>query len=126
MAHFAKIENNIVIEVIKINNEVLDEPNLHFPDTEPIGQDFIKNVLMIDGEWKQTSYNDNFRNKYAGKGDVYDPVLDAFISKKPFASWLLNTQTCKWESPIPYPNDGYIYYWDEKNEEWIKINRPQP
>jgi hypothetical protein len=65
MAHFAKIENKIVTQVIVINNEVLD--NLPFPDSEPVGQEFIAS-LGLDGTWKQTSYNGNFRGVFAGIG----------------------------------------------------------
>jgi hypothetical protein len=125
MAYFAKIENNTVTEVISINNDVLNEPNLHFPNTEPIGQYFIKNVLMLDGLWKQTSYNGNFRKRYAGIGYTYDSVLDAFIPQKPYSSWVFNTETCDWQAPIPYPNDGYNYYWNEEKQEWIRVNLPQ-
>lgn len=125
MAHFAKIEDNIVTDVIVISNDVLNEPDLHFPDTEPIGQEFIKNVLMLDGLWRQTSYNGSFRKHYAGIGFTYDPILDAFIISKPYPSWLLNTETCNWEAPVPYPDDGKPYIWDESKEEWIPFN-PRP
>ena len=126
MAYFAKIENNTVTEVISINNDVLNEPNLHFPDTEPIGQYFIKNILMFDGLWKQTSYNGNFRKRYAGIGYTYNSVLDVFIPKKRYPSWVINTETCDWQAPISYPNDGYNYYWDEEKQEWIRVNLSQP
>lgn len=121
MAHFAKIEDNIVTEVIVLNNDVINEPDLRFPDTEPIGQEFISNVLMLDGVWKQTSYNGSFRKHYAGIGYTYDPVLDAFITPKPYPSWLFNTDTCDWEAPVPYPDDGKRYYWDESKLEWVEI-----
>lgn len=68
MAHFAKIENKIVTQVIVINNETLN--NLEFPDSEPVGQEFIA-ALGLDGTWKQTSYNANFRGKFAGVGDTW-------------------------------------------------------
>jgi hypothetical protein len=79
MAHFAKIENDIVTNVIKISNEVLGEPDKQFPDTDNIGKDFISNVLRLDGEWIQTSYNSNFRSTYAGIGMKYDRATDSFI-----------------------------------------------
>lgn len=78
MAHFAKIENEKVTNVIVINNETLG--NLHFPDSEAVGQEFIAS-LGLDGTWKQTSYNGNFRGKYAGTGDTYDAELDEFIAQ---------------------------------------------
>ena len=77
MAHFAKIENNIVTQVIVVSNDVLEGKN--FPESDPIGQQFISS-LNIGGTWKQTSYNNNFRGKYAGIGDTYDADLDEFVS----------------------------------------------
>lgn len=82
MAHFAKIKNNIVEEVIVVNNS--DCGNLDFPESEPVGQAFIAS-LGIEGEWKQTSYNGNFRNTYAGIGWTYDVELDEFIAPAPSA-----------------------------------------
>jgi hypothetical protein len=76
MAHFARVENNIVREVIVINNEVLE--NKAFPESEPIGIAFCKSLYGADTEWLQTSYNGNFRGKYAGAGSIYDLELDEF------------------------------------------------
>jgi hypothetical protein len=76
MAHFARVENNIIREVIVINNEVLE--NKPFPQSEPIGIAFCKSLYGADTEWLQTSYNSNFRGRYAGSGMIYDPVLDIF------------------------------------------------
>lgn len=80
MAHFAKIENNIVTNVIVISNDVCGEPTLTFPDTCPAGRAFIANTLKFAGTWKQTSYNNNFRGTYAGIGYTYDADLDEFIA----------------------------------------------
>ena len=80
MAHFAKIENNIVTNVIVISNDVCGEPTLDFPDTEGAGRAFIANTLKLKGYWKQTSYNGNFRGVYAGIGYTYDPVADEFVA----------------------------------------------
>ena len=77
MAHFARIQNRIVQEVNVINNADCGGGN--FPDSEPIGQAFIAS-LGLAGEWKQTSYNGNFRGKYAGIGDTYDAENDVFVS----------------------------------------------
>lgn len=80
MAHFAQLdENNIVQQVIVISNKVCGEPTLDFPDTEAAGRAFIANTLNLSGTWKQTSYNGNFRGKYAGIGDTYDAVNDVFV-----------------------------------------------
>ena len=78
MAHFARVEDNIVREVIVINNEVLE--NKAFPQSEPIGIAFCKSIYGADTEWLQTSYNSNFRGTYAGSGMTYDPVLDIFTT----------------------------------------------
>lgn len=80
MAHFAKIENNIVTQVIVISNDVCGESTLVFPDTCAAGRVFIANTLKLEGTWKQTSYNGNFRGIYAGIGYTYDPVNDVFIA----------------------------------------------
>jgi hypothetical protein len=76
MAHFARIEDNIVREVIVVNNETLE--NKPFPQSEPIGIAFCKSLFGEDTEWLQTSYNANFRDKYAGSGDIYDAENDIF------------------------------------------------
>jgi hypothetical protein len=68
MAHFAKIENKLVTQVIVIHNDSIN--NLEFPDSEALGQEFIA-LLGLEGTWKQTSYNNNFRTKFAGIGDTW-------------------------------------------------------
>lgn len=80
MAYFAKLENNIVTEIITVSNDACGEPTLIFPDTEGAGRAFIANTLKFDGVWKQTSYNNNFRGRYAGIGYTYDADLDEFIA----------------------------------------------
>ena len=80
MAHFVKIENGVVVNGIVINNDVVNEPTLTFPDTEGVGQAFIANILKFNGTWIQTSYNGNFRGRYAGNGYTYDADLDEFIA----------------------------------------------
>ena len=77
MAHFARIDVGIVREVIVINNE--DCAGGEFPESEPAGQEFIA-AIGLEGEWRQTSYNGNFRGTYAGIGYTYDPDLDQFIA----------------------------------------------
>lgn len=78
MAHFAKVENNIVTQVIVVNNEVLE--NKSFPESEPIGIAFCKSLYGENTEWLQTSYNNNFRGQYAGSGMIYDKLNDIFTS----------------------------------------------
>ena len=77
MAHFAKIENNIVTQVTVVHNDVLE--NKDFPESEPLGQEFLAS-LGLEGEWKQTSYNANFRGVYAGIGYSYDSENDVFVA----------------------------------------------
>ncbi len=111
MASFAKIGlNNKVIEVLSVNNEVLKDSN--GIEREDIGIDFLTKLTGYP-VWKQTSYNTHggvhnnggtpLRKNHAGIGYIYDEDRDAFISPKPFKSWILNESTCLWESPIPYP-----------------------
>jgi len=78
MAHFAKIEDGMVRQIIVINNEVLE--NKDFPESEPIGIAFCKSLYGSDTEWLQTSYNSNFRGTYAGSGMIYDSELDIFTT----------------------------------------------
>ena len=119
MAHFARInENNTVEEIIVINND--DCQNLNFPESELIGLEFITSI-GLNGNWKQTSYNANFRKKYAGVGDTYDEIRDAFITPKPFPSWILNEETCLWNSPIERPTDGNLYRWNEDEQSWEEV-----
>jgi hypothetical protein len=121
MGHFTKLnDQNIVIDVIVVNNETLN--NLPFPDSEPVGIAFLTEWSGGYTNWKQTSYNANFRKNYAGVGCTYDPVLDAFIAAKPFPSWLLDTNTCEWQAPTPYPSDGNVYNWDEETLSWVQVN----
>ena len=77
MAHFAKIQNTKVVEVIVVHNNDCDGGN--FPQSEPVGQAFIASI-GLDGEWKQTSYSGSFRSKFAGIGDIFDPVADEFVA----------------------------------------------
>jgi len=80
MAYFAKLEDNTVVQIISVSNDICGEPTLTFPETESAGRAFIANTLKFDGVWKQTSYNNNFRGRYAGIGYTYDADLDEFIA----------------------------------------------
>lgn len=140
MAHFAKLnENNIVLEINVVNNGVLD-----FNNEEESGIVFLTEWSNGYTNWKQTSFNSlggihylptteldengnripsgkpHLRFNYAGIGYLYDPVRDAFIPPQPFSSWILNEDTCIWESPIPYPVDNKLYFWDETSLSWIE------
>jgi len=112
MSHFAKVNNGIVVQVIVAEPEFFRT----FVDSSP-------------GEWIQTSYNTRagvhlnggtpLRKNYAGIGFTYDHTLDAFIPPKPYASWVLNEDTCQWKAPVAYPSDDLKYSWDESTTSWV-------
>ena len=118
MSHFAKVENGIVKEVIVAE------------------QDFIDTGVLGDPSlWIQTSYNTRggihygadgqpdggvaLRMNYAGIGYTYDGI--GFAAPQPYSSWKLDPQTYLWQSPVPYPNDGKIYQWDEATQSWVEV-----
>ena len=120
MAHFAKLNlENIVEQVISINNSVITDNN--GVEQEQLGVDFINKLYNTRDVWKQTSYNNNIRKNFAGIGYHYDQTRDAFIAPKPFNSFILNEDTCKWEAPVAYPTDGGRYKWNETNLNWEEI-----
>lgn len=125
MAHFAKINKNSgrVERVIVVNNT--DCGGGDFPESEPIGQAFLKNTMGMSGTWKQTSYNNNFRVRYAGVGYTYDKTHDAFIPPKPYPSWTLNETSLLWNAPVPMPTDGKVYEWDESIVNWVEVIIPE-
>jgi hypothetical protein len=125
MAHFCKLdENNIVTQVIVVSNDDIQDAN--GVEVEEIGVAFCKKLLGADTNWKQTSYNGNFRKRYAGISYSYNAELDAFIAPSPFESWVLVEETADWESPVgPAPTlteaeveARSFYVWDEENGEW--------
>jgi hypothetical protein len=118
MAHFAQLdENNVVTQVIVVANpECLDANGV---ESESVGVGFCTN--LFGGRWIQTSYNGNIRKNYAGVGYAYDGARDAFIPPKPFASWVLNEGTCRWDPPVSYPKDGKRYAWDEDQQTWVEV-----
>jgi len=128
MAHFAKVNNGIVEQVIVAEPEFFDT----FVDSSP-------------GQWIQTSYNTRggvhydpatgepsadqskaLRKNYAGIGYSYDATRDAFIPPKPYASWLLNDSTCLWDAPVAMPTDGGRYAWNESTQTWDVVPDQQP
>lgn len=116
MAHFAKLDSNQkVVEIIVIDNEMLR--GLQFPHSEPAGQKYIFE-LGLSGNWLQTSYNGNFRNKYAGIGYSYNRKLDAFVPPAPYASWIFNVALMQWQAPTPCPTDDALYMWNEDLQTW--------
>tara|TARA_R100000231_G_C5243636_1_gene140540 strand:- start:98 stop:490 length:393 start_codon:yes stop_codon:yes gene_type:complete len=124
MAHFAQLNSeNKVIAILKVENSVITDENNK--EQESLGVIFLKNLFGSDKIYKQTSYNNTFRKNYARIGDTYDETRNAFISDKPFISWILNEDTCRYESPVPHPDPngletGFVYNWDEENVTWVK------
>jgi len=120
MSHFAKVLDGKVTQVIVADPEFFNT----FVDSSP-------------GQWIQTSYNTRgnvhygqdgqpdggipLRANYASIGDTYDVTNDVFYAPKPYASWILNTSSWLWEAPIPYPNDGKYYQWNEATQSWIEL-----
>ena len=120
MAHYAFLDqNNIVTEVIVGKNENEDDKNWE------LQYGAFRNQLC-----KRTSYNTRggvhsnggtpYRKNYAGIGYKYDEQRDAFIPPKPYDSWVLDEDTCLWNSPVPYPDDGNLYEWDEDSRSWVE------
>jgi hypothetical protein len=113
MSHFARVTAQGIVEQVIVAE-----------------QDFI-DTLPDKTSWVQTSYNTHggvhanggtpLRKNYAGVGYTYDSVRDAFIPPKPYASWVLNENTCLWDAPTPYPTDGKTYNWDENTQQWAEI-----
>ena len=111
MANFAQIdENNIVLQVVVIANKDCKDENGN--ESEAVGIAFCKSLFGEDTNWAQTSYNGNMRYNYAGIGFTWDAANDAFYPPQPYASWSLDA-SFNWQAPIPYPQDGEDYSWDE-------------
>lgn len=118
MAHFAKVVDGIVTQVIVAEQEFFDT----FVDSSP-------------GQWIQTSYNTHggvhanggtpLRKNYAGIGFTYDANRDAFIPPKPYSKWILNEQSCLWDAPTQHPNDGNYYLWDDNAGQWVLAPTPE-
>ena len=100
MAYFAKIENGLVVNVICCEKEFIN---------------------AIDGNWIETNPDGLIRKNYAAIGDFYDDKLDAFIPPKKFESWIFDSNLCRWVSPLPYPDDGLKYQWDDFSVSWKLI-----
>ena len=123
MAHFARLgPDNKVLAVHVVHNDVAP--------TEQAGADFLNTTHKLNAVWKQTSYNTRngvhklggtpFRKNYAAKGSTYDEARDAFILEQPYPSWILNEDTCQWEAPVAFPDDGKKYIWIEETTSWVE------
>ena len=122
MAHFAKINvnTNQVVHVSVVDNWNLVDGEGN--EVDAIGIAYLESVHGSDSNyiWRQTSYNGNLRKNYAGIGMTWDAGRNAFIPPKPFNSWTLNEDTCRWDPPTPMPNDGKMYSWNEETLSWVE------
>jgi len=133
MASFAKIGlNGKVMSVVSVSNEAIqDSKNV---EREELGIQLLTELTHWP-IWKQTSYNTSkgshklggtpFRKNHAAVGYTYDEDRDAFIPQKPYASWILNEETCQWEAPVVEPDDGKNYNWNEETQQWDLIDIPE-
>ena len=132
MAHFAELDgSNTVTRVVVVGNDVttaagpLGDNDMHV-DGETWCVNFFKG-----GNWKQTSYNHNFRKQYCGKGYTFDSAKDKFISLQPFTSWALDGND-DWQAPVTYPTDTgteedpKFISWDEAGQKWTVTDRSDP
>jgi hypothetical protein len=132
MAHFAKLDdNNKVIGVHVLGNNITTDSQ--GVEDENRGINYLNKIHKYP-KWKQTSYNTYggvhnlggtpLRKNYAGIGFTYDEAKDAFISPQPYASWTLNENTCLWDAPVPIPDDGKRYGWNEETGSWDLFSPP--
>ena len=124
MAHFAQLDaNNVVTQVIVVANS--DTADANGVEKEHIGAAFCEK--LFGGTWKQTSYNGSIRKNYAGIGYTYNADIDAFVPPKPYASWVLDTETAQWNAPVAMPEDAGTgeppkrYTWDEATTSWVAV-----
>jgi len=119
MAHFAQLDqNNIVFRVIVVANSDI---TVNGQESEAKGIAFCQSLFGPNTRWVQTSYTGKMRKRYAGVGYSFDEQRDAFIPPQPYPSWTLDPETCDWVAPIPMPNDGDWYMWDESTQSWVKV-----
>ena len=127
MAHFAQIGmDNIVLRVDVVRDEDILDGNGN--ESEEIGIKHQKSVYGQQTNWLQTSYNNNFRCRYAGVGMIYNNQYDVFLNPRPYPSWILNTETYEWDPPVPEPELsaedtelGNHYEWDENTQKWVIV-----
>jgi len=116
MANFAKLGIGNIIETIETVSD-------NIATTEQAGVDFLNNLHGSRDVWKKTETDGSIRKNYAGIGYTYDEDRNAFISPKPYASWILNETTCRWEAPVARPDDNNRYNWNEDNTSWDAVER---
>tara|TARA_B100000900_G_C20262307_1_gene586498 strand:- start:38 stop:433 length:396 start_codon:yes stop_codon:yes gene_type:complete len=126
MAHFARVADGIVKDVIVAEQDFIDSYDCGEPgtwiQTSYNTHGGVHYTRDETGEWLDKPSSDQkkaLRKNFAGIGFTYDSVRDAFIPPQDFPSWTLNETTCLWEAPVAYPDDGKLYQWDESNKRWI-------
>lgn len=120
MAHFAELdENNKVLQVIVVRNE--DTLDRFGNESEEAGIEYCQAIFGPNTRWKQTSYNNRFRLRYAEIGGSYDPVKDIFIRAKQYDSWVFDETVSDWTPPVPRPEDGKRYFWNEDIVNWSPL-----
>lgn len=120
MAHFAEIDSTYVVQrvVVISNDDLLDTNGV---EQESLGVQVCQSIFGANTNWVQTSYNGNFRKKYAGIGDIYVPEADLFYTPVAlFPSWALD-DNYDWQPPVERPTDGKDYYWDEESLSWVEV-----
>jgi len=125
MAHFAKLDENNVVVFVTVGRQKDDGKEVELQErTGDVYKQTSYNtrggVHYTDGE-PSVDQSKALRFNYAGIGFTYDPERDAFIPPKPFESWVLDEATCLWVAPIPYPEDGGVYTWDEDGGDWVEV-----
>ena len=118
MAHFAILDgsNTVTNVVVVVNDVILDGEGV---EQEQLGKDFLTSLYGA-GNYVQTSYNNNFRKQFAGKGFTYDVVKDKFIEPQLYPSWSLDASD-DWQPPVAYPDDGKMCTWNEATTSWVEV-----
>ena len=121
MAHFAELNSsNEVLRVIVVSNTDVDANG---GDLHADAETFVTTIVPYGTGgvvWKQTSYNNNFRKQYAGKGCTYDSSKNKFITPQPYPSWSLDASD-DWQAPVDKPDDGKMYNWNETDRQWDEV-----
>ncbi|CAB4154301.1 hypothetical protein UFOVP631_42 [uncultured Caudovirales phage] len=132
MSHFAQLNENNIVIFVTVGRQEDDgkEAELSERTGDTYKQTSYNTIAGVyydptTGE-PATDQSKAFRKNFAGLGYFYDQTLDAFIPPKPFESWVLDEVTCQWEAPVPYPTDGFTYYWNEANIDWELADYSEP
>lgn len=123
MAHYAYLDENNIVTMIIVGRDDGDTNWEEYYGAKKTSYNTRGGIYYTPNtDTPDSDQSKAYRKNYAGIGFTYDIVLDAFIPPKPYSSWVLNTQTCQWQAPIPYPNDGKEYIWNEVTQSWDVVN----